>query len=89
MKTLKELDEQIIALRAEKTKLEKTLYETKWERETLADPLINKIDKIQAQIDKLRDKKEVIKRKNFKGDFVKDLGSGCHFTSVSLKEFSI
>lgn len=89
MTTLKELDAQIMELRTEKTALEEILYNTKWKVDSMADPLINKIDKIQAQIEKLRDKKEKIKRKEFKGDFVKDLGYGCHFSSVSLKEFSL
>ena len=89
MKTLKDLDEQIIALRTEKSSLEKMLYETSWKNDSLADPLINKMDKIQNQIERLRNKKETIKRKSYKGEFVKDLGSGCHFSSLSLKEFSM
>lgn len=89
VQTLKELDEQIMALRTEKSSLEDTLYNTCWKSDSMADPLINRIDKIQAQIEKLRDKKEAIKRKNYKGEFVKDLGNGCHFSSLSLKEFSM
>ncbi len=89
MKTLKELDAQIIALREEKSALEKTLYDTKWKNEAMADPLINKIDKIQLQIEKLRDKKAAIRKKEYKGDIVKDLGYGCHFSSLSLKELSM
>lgn len=86
MKTLKELDEQIMSLRKEKTELEKVLYETNWPDEYMADSLIDKIDEIQRQINRLRKSKERIKRKNYKGDYVANLDRGCHCSSVSLKE---